>query len=104
MLETSKDLLNLVLALCIAVFTFFLCWGLYYMVMMLKKGNEALKEISHLVASIKEKIEKVEKLIDAWEEKISHSVSYVPLLFKGISELIDFFKKKKDKSKQTKKE
>lgn len=100
MLETSKDLLNIVLAICIAVFTFFLCWGLYYMVMMMKKGNQALKEVSDLIAGIKQKIEKVEKLIDIIEEKVTHSASYLPLVFKGITELLEFFKKKKDKTKQ----
>lgn len=100
MLDTSKDILNLILALCVACFTFFLCWGLYYMVMMLKKGNEALKELGALMTSVKEKIEKVERLIDTIEEKVTHSVSYLPLLFKGITELMDFFKKKKDKKKQ----
>ena len=104
MVDTSKDVLYLTIALCVAIFTFFMSWGLYYIVMMLKKGNDALKEVSSLISFLKEKAERVGRLIDTLEEKITHSVSYLPLLFKGVTELIDFFKKKKEKSKQKKSE
>jgi len=104
MVDTSKDVLYLTIAVCVAVFTFFMSWGLFYMVMMLKKGNDALKEVSSLISSLKEKAERISRFMDTLEEKITHSASYLPLLFKGITELIGFFKKKKEKSKQKKSE
>jgi hypothetical protein len=102
MIETSKDVLFLILALCVAFITFFSCWGLYYIVMMLKRGHQVIKEVSDLIAYTREKMEKVERLIDTLEEKINNSASYLPLLFKGITELVGFFKKKSEKGKQKK--
>lgn len=102
MFETSKDVLFIVLAFCIAIFTFFICWASYYIVMMLKRAHGAIKEISELIVSIKEKINRVEKLFNAIEEKIKHSASYLPLVLKGITELLNYFKKKKETRQEKK--
>jgi hypothetical protein len=104
MVDTSKDILYITIAVCVAIFTFFTSWALFYIVMILKKGNDAFKQLSTLISSVKEKVEKIEHVIDIVEEKVTHSASYLPLLFKGVTELLDFFKKKKEKSKQKKSE
>jgi len=57
MFETSKDILYLALALSAVIFTFFVCWALYYIVMMLKKTHAVINEVSGLISSIKEKLE-----------------------------------------------
>lgn len=88
----------------VVIFTFFICWGLYYIVMMLKRANSVFNEISGLVSSLKEKIERLGKLFDAIEEKIKHSASYLPLLFKGATELIEYLKKKKEAKAKKKKQ
>lgn len=103
MFETSKDLLFIAIGASIVVFTFFLCWALYYVVMMLKRVHEVMKEVTDVVASIKEKLDRLGGLLDAIEEKIKHSASYLPLLFKGMTELIDFFRKKKEEKIKKKK-
>jgi len=100
MFESSKDILFVALAACIAVFTFFLCWALYYIVMMLKRAHVVVKEVSDLISSLKEKLNRVEKLFDAIEEKIKHSASYLPLVFKGITEVLEYFKKKKEDKRE----
>lgn len=102
MLETSKDILYLILALAIAVLTFFIAWAIYYLVMILKKFSELVKEFESMVTSAKEKLERLESLFNTIEEKIKHSASYLPLLFKGITELVDYFKKKKVKKEKQK--
>ncbi len=95
MLETSKDLLNVALTACIIVFTFFLCWGLYFLVMILKRVHASVKHATDLIIAIKEKIERLETLFKKIEEKLNHTASYLPLVLKGLTELIDYFKKKK---------
>ncbi len=97
MFETSKDILFWALAGSAVIFTFFLCWALFYIVMMLKRAHEAIKQVSDLIVSIKEKIDKLEALFSSIEEKLNHTASYLPLVFKGITELIDYFKDKKQK-------
>lgn len=102
MFETSKDLLNIIIALCILTFTFFVSWALYYIVMMLKKTHLVISEVSSFITSLKEKLEKVEQLLATIEDKIKNSASYLPLVLKGVSELISYFKNKKEKKSQKK--
>lgn len=102
MLETSKDVLYLTLALAIAVLTFFIVWAIYYLVMILKKFSELVKEFESMIASAKEKLERLESLCNTIEERIKHSASYLPLLFKGITELVDYLKNKKTKKEKQK--
>lgn len=96
MLETSKDVLFITLSGCVLILTFFLCWAIFYIVMMLKRAHLAIKEISELIASFKEKLEHLEGLVKTIEEKIKHTASYLPLLLKGITELIEFIKRRKE--------
>ncbi|MBU0597546.1 hypothetical protein KKF61_00950 [Patescibacteria group bacterium] len=102
MFESSKDILYVSLSACTVIFTFFLCWGLYYIVMILKRGNEAVKQVTGLISTIKDKVDRLENLIKTLEEKISHTASYLPLLFKGMTELLDFLKKRKQRKTSNK--
>lgn len=102
MFETSKDVLNWVISGSVVLLTIFTTWGLYYIVMLLKKGYATVKEVSDFIGSLKEKLDRLEKLFDAIEDKIKNSASYLPLLLKGVTELLDYFKKKKDKKKTKK--
>ncbi len=103
MLETSKDLLYIALAVSALLLTFFLSWALFYIVSMLKRARDMVNSFSDLVTSIKEKIERLESLIDTIEEKFKNSASYIPLLVKGITEISGFVKRKKErKSTKTK--
>ena len=52
MLETSKDLLNIVIALCVLWFTVFLCWMIYYMAMILKRVNEVMEKVTGTLDAI----------------------------------------------------
>ncbi len=45
MLETSQDLLYLVLAFCVIWFTAFLCWALYYVMKLLRNVNETFESL-----------------------------------------------------------
>lgn len=97
MLETSKDLLYVALAVSALLLTFFLSWALFYIVSMLKRARDMVNGISDVVTSAKEKIERLGSLIDTIEEKIKNSASYFPLLLKGASELSEFLKRKKER-------
>lgn len=103
MLETSKDLLNILIAVSVVAFTFFICWAIYYIVMMLKRAHIAIKEVTDFIASLKEKLNRLESLLKTIEEKIKNSASYLPIILKGSSDIIDYFKKKKEAKKAKKK-
>lgn len=86
MLETSKDVLNIVIAISIFGIAFFLCWGMYYI-------NMSLRQIFKAVQEMRERISKVDALIDAIKSKIDHSASYLFLIGEGIKKLVNIAKK-----------
>ena len=45
MFETSKDILNIVIAVSIFGIAFFLCWGMYYLNMSLRQIFKAVREM-----------------------------------------------------------
>lgn len=102
MFETSRDVLNWVLATSIALVTVFLVWGLFYVVMLLKRGYAMVREISDIIISVKEKLDRIEQLFNLIEEKLKNSASYLPLVFKGISEILEFVKNKRASRKAKK--
>jgi len=102
MFETSKDILNLVLAISIAAFTAFLCWLLFVITSTIKRALKIMDEISALVESIKEKVKRAEKLFDAVEEKLKNVSAVLPLVLTGINKLIDLVKTKNEKKRSRK--
>ena len=103
MFETSNDFINIAIGTAIIIFTIFLCWALYYIVMMLKRASQATKEISEFISSLKEKLDKFENLLSTIEEKIKNTTSYIPLLMKGVTELIGYISKKKEEKTEKRK-
>lgn len=93
MFETSKDVLLWVLSLCLAFFTFFLCWALYLMIKMLREGNKA-------VQNLKEKIESVSEILQTIKDKIVNSATSLNMLASAVNRIIDFFKERKSKKKR----
>jgi len=52
MLETSKDLLYLVIAFCVLWFTIFICWVIYYFAMILKRINGVMDVFSKTAEAV----------------------------------------------------
>ena len=85
MIQSSKDILFLVIAFCILWLTIFTAWIFYYAAMI-------LKQIFHIIKEAENKIEIIDELINMMREKIEHSVSYLVLITEGIEKLIKIFK------------
>jgi hypothetical protein len=92
MLQTSHDLLNLVIAAAVAGFTFFVCWALFYLVMILRQGFRVVKET-------REWMDKVSNILDILKEKIEHSTSYLMLIGEGVKKLAEVIKERSEKKK-----
>ncbi len=95
MLETSKDLLFIVIAFCILWFTVFVCWGLYYLIMM-------LKNFSKMTASIREKMEIVDKILKLVHEKLEKGSNHMAVLADSAIKLVGFFMEKQGKASSRK--
>ncbi|MFC1687527.1 hypothetical protein ACFL0L_03020 [Patescibacteria group bacterium] len=102
MFDTTKDILYLVLAIGVVVLTFFLGWSLYYVTMMLKRAHAVFKEVEGLISGIKDRLQQLESLFKKIEEKVTSSASYLPLLMKGVTELLSFVKKRRENKKAKK--
>ncbi len=97
MLETSKDVLNIVLAVSVFGVAFFISWSLYYLVMV-------MRQLFKTVESIKDKLDKVDEAITAFKNKIESSSSYLLLLGEGVKKLVDVMKsREKRREKEDKK-
>ncbi|MFW0837661.1 MAG: hypothetical protein ACKKL5_01545 [Candidatus Komeilibacteria bacterium] len=92
MLETSKDLLNIVIAFCILWFTVFICWFIYYVVNIMRRVSDTMDQVAKMSASIND-------FFGAAKLKMEQATSYLPLLFEGVEHLTSYFKGKNKTAK-----
>ena len=71
MLETSKDILYLVIAFCVLWITVFLCWMFYYVTRILKNANEIAEEfrsrlqiLTEAINYVRGKVENIHSLLN----------------------------------------
>ncbi len=80
-IETSKDLLYVVLAFCALWLTIFLSWLLYYVIALLRDTETVVKQIKGVV-------EKVDSLQHAVHDKFERSAASLTLIASTLKELI----------------
>jgi biopolymer transport protein ExbB/TolQ len=90
-LESSKDILFLVLAFCILWFTAFLCWALYYVITILRDASNAVSEIRDRIAAIDDAVRMV-------REKIESSLGSFGVAASGFKLLSGYLAKRKEKA------
>ena len=100
MFETSKDVLNLVLALSIAGVTVFICWLLYYFISSIRKLHDAINIFQKTLRTANE-------IVEGAKKKLKDSSTYLKLigmLFqKVVKEVQNKRRQKKTNSKINKK-
>lgn len=92
MLETSKDLLYIVLAFCVMWLTIFSCWLLYYLAMMLKQAYDIAK-------AARKTVDQIDKLIGGLRNRVESSAGHLALLVEAVGELSNFLINKKSTTK-----
>jgi hypothetical protein len=85
MFSTSKDILFLTIAACVAAFTIFSCWGMFYFVGMLRNAFKIVKDARRMV-------DKVEGILDALKEKINSSASYLFFIGEALKRIMEMSK------------
>ena len=88
MLETSKDVLNITLAISVLLFSMFSCWAIYYFAMFLRQLFKIIKEVKSLLFNL-------EELIKTIKDKILSSTSHLILITQGIKKITEFLQTKK---------
>lgn len=89
MFETSSDMLNLVLSVCIIALTFFLCWGIYYFVVAVQKWYKITKRVE-------KGIDDVEAIIFTVKEKLHGSMANIITFGEVAKKVFDYVKEKKE--------
>ena len=81
LIETSKDLLFVVLAFCALWLTVFILWLLYYVIAIVRDAEA-------LVHQVKGAVGKVDALAHAAHEKMERSAASLTLIAQAVKELI----------------
>jgi len=90
-LESSKDILFLVLAFCALWFTAFVCWALYYVITILRDASNAVSEIRDRIAAIDDAVRMV-------REKVESSLGSFGIAATGLKMLSGYLAKRKEKA------
>lgn len=87
-LETSKDILNLSLAVSVFGLAFLVGWMLVY-------GILIIRRLVRLLGTIEERIRKLDDFLAAVREKVEHSTSYLSVVALGVKELVGYLIEKR---------
>ena len=91
MLESSKDLLLIVIAFCVLWLTIFVSWTIYYVAMMLRNTNK-------MMTSIRDKMEMVDSILKLVKEKLEKSTSHLGILADSAIKMAGYFVEQKKKA------
>ncbi len=91
MIETSTDVLLLTIAGSVALFTIFVCWGIFYVVVM-------LKNVSKMTISIREKLEIIDKILKLVKEKLEKGGNKMAMITDSVIKLVGLVMEKQNKA------
>jgi len=89
MVNTSQDILFLVLAFCILWVTVFFCWLLYHLVVI-------LRTVEAFMMDIQKKVERIDEGIRGVKDRIEHSVAHLGTIGDAAKHIVKYFKDKKE--------
>lgn len=90
-LESSKDILYLVIAFSVLWLTAFLCWALYYVI-------SILRDTADLIEDVKNKLDALENAVTGMKERMSKSVSALGTMATGAKFAMQLFEKHAEKT------
>jgi len=82
MFETSKDILNLVLALSVVGISVFICWLLYYFIASIKKLHDVVSLFQKTLTSANE-------LVNNAKKKLKDSSTHLKLLGMLVQKIVE---------------
>ncbi len=94
MILTSSDILNVVLAVCITVLTFFLCLAIYYFLASVQRINKITKKIEGGVT-------KAEELVTMAKDKLKNSPAYFMIFTELAKKAMEFIQEKRGQRRET---
>ncbi|OGF28660.1 hypothetical protein A2477_00485 [Candidatus Falkowbacteria bacterium RIFOXYC2_FULL_47_12] len=96
MLQTSADILWITIAVCIALLTLFSCWGIFYIIQIIRRSSKMFKGVEQM-------IENINDVIKTTKEKIEHSAAYLSILADGVKKVAEIVREQGGGEKKRKK-
>jgi hypothetical protein len=99
MIETSRDILNIVIASAVGLLTLFFCWMLWYVI-------STMRNINRMTLSARKKLETIDKILELVKEKLEKGSNHMAILSDSAIKLVGYFLEKqgnKSGSKKSKK-
>lgn len=93
MFQTSHDLLLISISLAILWLTIFLCAVLYYLAVI-------LRQVYQTIRGWKERMKKIDEILDLIKGKIERATSSLVLIAEGIRQGIEFLSKRREKKEK----
>ena len=93
MFETSKDFLYIAFGVAVLGLTAFTCWAIYYFAMILRQSFKIVREM-------RDRLTKVDELMQTLKDKIEHSTSYLLLIGEGVKKLVEIVREHTSKDKE----
>ena len=94
MLETSKDVLNILLGVSFFLIAIWLSWVLYQV-------GKTLQNINRAMSMVQQAAESIRQLIDKLKDKASNIGTYLALIAKGGEQIFDFVKERQNKKRSS---
>ena len=91
MLETSKDLLNILIGVSVFIVAILLSYLFYQMASMIRNVNKTMSSIQNMVEGVNQLVKKI-------KEKTDSAGNYVALFIKSAQQILEFVTKNKKKS------
>lgn len=82
MLETSKDILYIVIAFCVLWVTIFLCWMFYYVARLLRNANQIIEEFRLRLQALTDAINNIRHKVEVMHNLFTMATSGVGGLIK----------------------
>lgn len=95
MLENSKDILNISLAISAFGLAFLIGWMLVYFLMIIRR-------VVNILQGVEQAMNKIGGFVDLAREKLDHSASYLSILATGARDLVAYLINKRS-TKSTRK-
>lgn len=96
LIQNSGDVLNLVIAAAVALFVLFVCWGLFYMVMV-------FRNISKITKDTRKGFSRISEILDHVKEQVESGTFYFSLISDGLKKGVEFLRKKTEGGGKSKK-
>ncbi len=92
MFNTSIDIFYLVLSICLVVFTGFFVWAIYYVVQILKQGNEVITDLRQKLAELEEAVTNI-------KDRVVTSANTISFIANEIGSVMDIVRSVKKGAK-----